>query len=228
MKPMAKNALLVLSGGIGSIVSLMIAFAIFGTDTQQPSQENRPETLGNPPPETPAQAANPTPEKKKVTKKIDKTQYFALNPSTENKQIYEEAKEYLISCWNDDKNKECIDNHDRFIREYINAYSGDWLAQSNVGAMLRTGSDYSLTQNNTQACAWKIVSMRSGSPYIRDVDTFSLNDTCDLAGGVHNTTSQARARQIEAYIRSHKIKPIPVPQIDYDPTRDKDEQNAGD
>lgn len=152
-------------------------------------------------------------------------------PDTGNispRNLANEAVEYLSSCLDrgDYSLKDCMEFQDQFVREYINAYSGDYLAASNVSTMFSEPLAGAVRVNNTQSCAWRLVLMRSGSPYLSDLDRDITKNRCEAVGGTKDQIVVARANEIEKVVRSHRIHPIAVPQISYDPKRDKDEQTA--
>ncbi|EHH69527.1 hypothetical protein GMO_08340 [Gluconobacter morbifer G707] len=68
--------------------------------------------------------------------------------------------------------------------------------------------------------------MRSGSPYLSDLDRDITKNRCETVGGTRDQAAVTRANEIEKVVRSHRVHPIAVPQISYDPKRDKDEQTA--
>ncbi|WP_278368121.1 hypothetical protein [Acetobacter orientalis] len=152
---------------------------------------------------------------------------FPVIPSGPSKKYMEEAQEFLGSCpLSKDENDDCVNNQARFEQEYVNAYSGDYLAQSNIAYELWASPSGILRKNIRQACAWRLIVITSGSPYLSDIDIERSKETCgDI--DARDPTVLARAQAIRAVIRSKKVKPVAVPAIDYDPRRDKDETNAG-
>lgn len=140
-----------------------------------------------------------------------------------------EAETFLTACMADENEiKNCEDEQEEFEQEYINAYSGDYLAQLNVGYYLYKPIYAGVFPNNIQACAWRLVALTSGSPYIRDADTDSTKYICGVLPKVDTQIVAARVAEIKAVVRAHKVRPVPVPAIGYDPKRDRDETTAGD
>lgn len=144
------------------------------------------------------------------------------------KNLSNEAVDYLSPCFDTGNysDKDCMDFQDQFVREYINAHSGDYLAISNVSTMFSEPLAGAVRVNNIQSCAWRLVLMRSGSPYLSDLDKDITKNRCEAVGGVRDETAVARANEILKIVRSHRIHPIAVPQVHYDPKRDRDEQTA--
>lgn len=152
---------------------------------------------------------------------------FPIIPQGNARKYIKEASEFLTLCSVPDKDRQaCINEQARFEQEYVNAYSGDYLAQSNIAYMLWKAPSGFMPGNKRQACSWRLVIMTSGSPYLNDLDMEKSKEICD---GIDPKDPGviSRARAIQDIVKSHKVKPIPVPAIEYDPLHDKDETNGG-
>lgn len=152
---------------------------------------------------------------------------FPVIPTGPAKKYMEDAEEYLSSCFGSPSEKRNCQNHQaRFEQEYVNALAGDYLAQSNVAFNLWRAGPGILPDNKIQACAWRLVIMTSGSKYLSDRDMEVSRMICD---GIdkNDPTVIGRAMKIRNIINTHKIKPVAVPEIDYDPHRDKNETSSG-
>lgn len=161
---------------------------------------------------------------------LKKASSFRLPDTTSilPKNLADEAIEYLSPCLNTGSYtvKDCMEFQDEFVREYINAYSGDYLAISNVSTMFSQPLAGAVRVNDVQGCAWRLVLMRSGSPYLSNLDKDVTKEVCAAAGGLRDQAAVSRANEITVTVRSHRIHPVAVPQIHYDPKRDRDEQTA--
>lgn len=152
---------------------------------------------------------------------------FPIIPQGNARKYMKEAAEFLTFCSVSDEDRQtCINEQARFEQEYVNAYAGDYLAQSNVAYQLWKAPPGFMPNNKRQACAWRLVIMTSGSPYLSDLDMETSKNICD---GIDPKDPGviSRARTIQDIVKSHKVKPIPVPAIEYDPQHDKDETNGG-
>lgn len=152
---------------------------------------------------------------------------FPVIPPGPSKKYMEEAEQFLSSCGLSGGDKEdCIRDQARFEQEYVNAYAGDYLAQSNVAYQLWKAPAGFLGSNTRQACAWRLIVLTSGSPYLTDLDMARSKDVCGNLDP-KDPAVLSRGQAIRDVIQSHRVKPVAVPAIDYDPRRDKDETNAG-
>lgn len=154
--------------------------------------------------------------------------HFPLIPKGPDKSFMEEAQEYLKACFKSgDELRDCFDEQARFEQEYTNAYAGDFLAQSNIATDMSQHVSDGIQQNLIQACAWRLVIMSSGSNYLSDLDGDTTIMICRRTGKISDAGIVARAHAIQKVIASHRAKLVRVPAIDFDPKRDKDEENAG-
>lgn len=145
-----------------------------------------------------------------------------------NSDALKDAQFRLTECGNNSKNaKTCKFEQSEFIKEYQNAYSGDYLAQINVGYMLLHGGSGSVQTNQLEACAWHTIAMRSKSPYIRPVERDQARITCTDPLPQYGLALERLITEINHAIHAHGVRRVPVPEIDYDPKRDRDETNAG-
>lgn len=145
-----------------------------------------------------------------------------------NSDALKDAQFRLTECRSDNKSeKTCKFEQSEFIKEYQNAYSGDYLAQLNVGYMLLRGGSGSVQKNQLEACAWHTIAMRSKSPYIRPVEREQARITCTDPSPQYGQALERLVTEINHAIHAHGVHRVPVPEIDYDPKRDRDETNAG-
>jgi len=215
--------LAVLLGTVGAFALIFVVGAVLSPDqtapkTEQALQRSQANDGAATPPEVTLPPAWHTPVKN----------HFPVIPPGPNKKFMEEAQEYLTACLTSgDELQDCYDDQARFEQEYVNAYAGDFLAQSNIATDMSQHISDGIRQNFIQACAWRLVIMASGSEYLRDTDANTTIMICRETGKVSDAGIIARAHAIKKTIASHHAKLVPVPEIDFDPRRDKDEENAG-
>ncbi|WP_122050396.1 hypothetical protein [Asaia bogorensis] len=151
---------------------------------------------------------------------------FPKIPHVPQKPYLEEASNYLSMCPPSENRKECLDMQEEFEQEYVNAYAGDYLAQTNVAYLLWKAPHGGFIRNVAQACAWRLVISTSASPYISDIDASKTKAICSEVDQANLQAVVSRGKAIRSVISSHRVKPIPVPMINYDPKKDKDETSA--
>ena len=144
-----------------------------------------------------------------------------------------EAETYLGSCTTWHPTKGCMEHQDKFVRQYINALAGDYEAQKDVVFDFLAGQNDpdggrggAVTANQIQACAWQQVIAASGSPYLTKNDQSMMVLDCDGLRPMDIETAKGRAHAIARIISSGRVRPIAVPQIEYDPRSGKDEQSS--
>ncbi|MCW4589379.1 hypothetical protein NO263_02085 [Gluconacetobacter entanii] len=145
-----------------------------------------------------------------------------------NSDAVQEAKFRLTDCEKDSSDiKSCKFEQSEFVEEYQNAYAGDYLAQQNVGYMLLRGGDGAVRKNPFEACAWHTLAIRSKSPYIRSVERDQARISCTEPVSQYGKALEGQISEMTQAIRAHGVHRVAVPEIDYDPKRDRDETNSG-
>ncbi|OUJ10500.1 hypothetical protein [Acetobacter sp. DsW_063] len=144
--------------------------------------------------------------------------------TNKNKSYVDQARFYLGHCYKWSSSS-CHSEQDRFIRQYVNALAGDYKAQKDVifEFLLPDGDDGPVNTNQVQACAWSQVVSASGSPYITSWDQSAMIADCHGLRPADLAASEARAHAIARIITTEHVKPVAVPQIEYDPARGKNE-----
>lgn len=139
-----------------------------------------------------------------------------------------EAMFYLGNCtaWTGDTS--CMNAQDKFVRQYVNALAGDYMAQKDVifDFMLPDDDGGPVKTNHIQGCAWAQVVSDSGSPYVTENDQSMMILDCDGLRPADLAAAHTRAHAISQIIMTAHVHRLPVPEIEYDPRSGKNETEA--
>ena len=161
------------------------------------------------------------------------TSYHRPQIESNTPKIYiSQAMSYLGQCNKWSNINSCMETQDKFIRQYVNALSGDYQAQHDVAFAFTDGqSDDDPTggpviPNRLQACAWRQVISASGSPYLISNDQSVMISNCDGLRPMDIQAAKGRAHAIAHIIDTAHIRPVAVPELEYDPKGGQDETQA--
>lgn len=121
-----------------------------------------------------------------------------------------EAEAYIGLCLGDDPKSGCAFNRQMFLEQYPKALRGDYQSQRNVAYLLSGAvtppADNPVQTNTLQACAWRLVILKSGHAQAGSGDVGNRNVDC-ARRGVDMDAAQARADELLRGIKA--AKPLP-------------------
>ncbi|QHI96047.1 hypothetical protein GT348_07190 [Aristophania vespae] len=151
-----------------------------------------------------------------------------------NQDAVAEAKKYKFVCGEDDKLK-CRADRKQFIKEYQNAYAGDFFAQKNVAKTIWKHRDGQDLNSQIGACAWETIVVRTDTIYKNGIEIYDQKDMCShLSGDDKPPQSYAPAdvvekkiEEIKKNIQARTVHLVNVEEMDFDVKRDHEESHAG-
>jgi hypothetical protein len=146
----------------------------------------------------------------------------------QSQKYVDQAMSYLGQCTGWKSKQGCMEEQDKFIRQYVNALAGDYKAQKQIifDFMLPDEEEGPIITNKIQACAWSQVLSSGGSPYLTKQDLSMMKIDCSDLRDMDLEASRIRAHAITQVIATGHVHRLPVPEIEYDPASGKDETAA--
>ncbi|QHI96042.1 hypothetical protein GT348_07165 [Aristophania vespae] len=153
-----------------------------------------------------------------------------------NKDAIHEVKSYGFYCSAAHNKSDCDVAQKLLIKEYQNAYAGDYLAQRNVAYILWDYQRWDNASMLTEACAWQTIVMQTQSKYKRSTDgayqqficTSPFDDYFQSPSiSVSKPSVNKRVAEIKNIIKVHSVSPIDIDEINFNVKRDHDQAHAG-
>jgi len=124
----------------------------------------------------------------------------ALAKVADGKEIYSGLPNPpLVSCGLAADETLCRFEQLRFIREWKEAYAGDYGAQRNVAYGLSRHTE-GVVQNRVQGCAWRAVILNAAHPEADEGDVSNFETECSALTPSARTAADAQAARIVATI----------------------------
>ncbi|UMM63813.1 hypothetical protein [Aristophania vespae] len=148
-----------------------------------------------------------------------------------NEDAIAEAKSYKL-IWADHIGSDPVKDKKRFVKEYQNAYAGDYVAWRNVSNIIWKYHDKQDVASQIAACAWQSLVVQTKSIYKNPLDDFSREMMCGKAaqtGQVYapKPAVQKKIAEIKKIIDAHTVHLVNIEEIDFDAERDRQEAYAG-
>ncbi|QHI96046.1 hypothetical protein GT348_07185 [Aristophania vespae] len=139
-----------------------------------------------------------------------------------------------FSCDNH-KKSDCEVAHNLLVKEYQNAFAGDYLAQRDVAAIIWEYYDKKDDVALEEACAWQTLVTQTKSKYKRSTDRLYLNLMCKPFFGVYNAsdvpkiepTVKKLVKAMKEIIGYHITHLVDIDEINFNVERDHDQAHAG-
>ena len=106
-------------------------------------------------------------------------------------RMADEAKQYMSNC-SGSINTGCSDNQKAFAAGYYEAFEGDTDYQWETGIFFMRGAQYGVNPDPVLACAWWLVTAKSGGTYPPNLSVQPFSILCGTIPG-----AQAAAAAIE-------------------------------
>ncbi|UMM63809.1 hypothetical protein [Aristophania vespae] len=143
------------------------------------------------------------------------------------------AKNYNFVCGKHSK-AECENDRGLFLKEYQNAYAGDFTAQGNVAFNIWRYRDRNDVSSQIEACAWQTIVVMSNSKYKDGTEHDNLEMMCKAVDGPQASlaydavpTVRERVAEIKKIIDAHTVHPVDIEGLDFVVKRDHNEHHAG-
>ncbi|QHI96049.1 hypothetical protein GT348_07200 [Aristophania vespae] len=145
-----------------------------------------------------------------------------------------EAKNFNFKCSSRKDKSSCEDDLKTFIKEYQNAYVGDYQAQRNVADAIWKYRDPEDPASHIEACAWSTIFVFTPSRYKQSNDRVDVEIKCDFSEDdnaaliyKNGPTVRERVAQIKKIINARTVHPVDIKEMDFVVRRDHDEKHAG-
>ncbi|UMM63810.1 hypothetical protein [Aristophania vespae] len=151
-----------------------------------------------------------------------------------NEDAIAEAKSYKFVLGYH-KKSEFEKDQKMFIKEYQNAYAGDFTAQRNVATFIWKYHDPRNTVSQIEACAWQSLVLQIKSIYKNIFDDNEYGKMCEYFSPSEDAAQvyaskpviKKRIAELKNIINAHTVHLVDVEELDFDAKRDHDELHAG-
>lgn len=120
----------------------------------------------------------------------------ALTFSSANAAGWPAVDDYMNAsfvCGNHPKPADCEYGMVSFPDDYEAAKNGDYQGQRNVAFCFQTGCDWAVRENQTLACAWRVVILASGHLEVDSGDQRNAELACGKLDGTARRTAERQA-----------------------------------